>query len=142
MAEPFRVELEVRNYECDLQGIVNNAVYQHYLEHARHLFLRSRGLDFAELAGQGINLVVVRIELDYLHPLRSGDGFSVSVVLERVSRLRFGFRQEIHRLSDGRPVLRGWVIGTAINERGRPQLPPEVERLLEAAASEPVPPAP
>ena len=35
--------MEVRDYECDLQGIVNNAEYQHYLEHARHQFLRSVG---------------------------------------------------------------------------------------------------
>lgn len=46
----FEVELEVRDYECDLQGIVNHAVYLHYLEHARHLLLKANGLDFAELA--------------------------------------------------------------------------------------------
>ena len=25
----FSLEMEVRDYECDLQGIVNNANYQH-----------------------------------------------------------------------------------------------------------------
>ena len=37
MAEKYIYELEmkVRDYECDLQGIVNNANYQHYLEHTR-----------------------------------------------------------------------------------------------------------
>ena len=34
----FELEMEVRDYECDLQGIVNNANYQHYTEHTRHAF--------------------------------------------------------------------------------------------------------
>jgi acyl-CoA thioester hydrolase len=28
--EDFRLLFRVRDYECDLQGIVNNAHYQHY----------------------------------------------------------------------------------------------------------------
>ncbi|MFN3648515.1 MAG: acyl-CoA thioesterase [Armatimonadota bacterium] len=132
----YRLELEVRDYECDLQGIVNNAVYQNYLEHTRHLFLKSRGIDFAQLSRDGVNLVVARIELDYLYPLRSGDRFEVRVSVDRVSRLRFGFTQEIFRLPDGKPILRGRVIGTGINDRGRPSLPAEVERLLAESAGD------
>ncbi len=26
----YEVTLEVRDYECDMQGIVNNAIYQNY----------------------------------------------------------------------------------------------------------------
>jgi acyl-CoA thioester hydrolase len=126
----FTLEFEVRDYECDLQGIVNNAVYQHYLEHTRHVFIKQQGLDFAALTRQGINLVVVRIEIDYLFPLRSGDQFEVGLNLERVSRLRFGFEQDILRLPDHKPVLRAKVIATALNERGRPMLPQAIEDLL------------
>ena len=59
----FSLELAVRDYECDLQGVVNNAVYQNYLEHARHEYLKSIGIDFAALTLQGINLVVTRVEM-------------------------------------------------------------------------------
>jgi len=45
----FETRMRVRDYECDLQGIVNNAVYQNYLEHARHEFLHEVGIDFAQL---------------------------------------------------------------------------------------------
>lgn len=34
----FELEMQVRDYECDMEGIVNNAIYQHYLEHTRHEF--------------------------------------------------------------------------------------------------------
>ena len=39
---PYNLRFIVRDYECDLQGVVNNANYQHYLEHARHEFLISK----------------------------------------------------------------------------------------------------
>ena len=34
----YELKMAVRDYECDLQGIVNNANYQHYTEHTRHMF--------------------------------------------------------------------------------------------------------
>lgn len=123
----FIIDMAVRDYECDMQGIVNNANYQHYLEHARHEFLRSVGLDFALLTQQGIILVVKRIELDYLFPLRSGDSFTVSCQPIRISPLRFGFKQQIRRLTDQKPILDGFVTATSINSKGRPFLPPEIE---------------
>ena len=45
----YELAMKVRDYECDLQGIVNNANYQHYLEHTRHEFLSSVGVSFAAL---------------------------------------------------------------------------------------------
>lgn len=73
----FTLTLDVRDYECDLQGIVNNAIYQHYLEHARHQYLQSLGLSFARFHEQGHDLVLTRAEIDYKTPLRSGDRFTV-----------------------------------------------------------------
>ena len=50
----FAVEFKVRDYECDMQGIVNNGVYFNYLEHARHEFLLHKGIDFAGKSGDPV----------------------------------------------------------------------------------------
>ena len=129
MSEIFSCEMAVRDYECDMQGVVNNAVYQHYLEHARHEFLKFRGLDFARLTADGIIVVVVRAEIDYRISLRSGDVFDVTVVPEQLSPLRLAFRQQI-RHKDGRVMLDALITTTAVNERGRPWFPDELRALL------------
>jgi acyl-CoA thioester hydrolase len=130
MSEPFSIELEVRDHECDMQAHVNNSVYQNYLEHARHVFLRQQGIDFAAWAARDIALVVTHIEIDYRAPLKSGDRFRVSAAWRRSSRLRIEFEQRIERLSDGAESVRARVVGTAIDGRGRPCLPDELVQLL------------
>ncbi|OMH38269.1 thioesterase family protein [Motiliproteus sp. MSK22-1] len=126
----YSLTMDVRDYECDIQGIVNNGVYQNYLEHARHEYLKEIGLDFADLASRGINLVVIRAELDYKLPLTSGDRFEIGVNMVRESKARFAFYQDIVRSSDGKLVLKAKIMGTALNERGRPSIPQELEPLL------------
>jgi len=131
-----RLEFQVRDYECDMQGVVNNSVYQNYLEHARHEFLKTLGIDFAEMTRRGVNLVVVRVELDYKTPLLSSDRFWVGTRVERISPARFAFFQDIYRQPDEALILQAKVIGTALNEKGRPKIPPEIARLLSADGGE------
>jgi acyl-CoA thioester hydrolase len=129
-----RLEFQVRDYECDMQGVVNNAVYQNYLEHARHEYLKTLGIDFAELARQKINLVVIRVELDYRAPLVSSDRFWIGTRLMKISPLRFAFFQDVFRQADDRLMLRAKVIGTALNEKGRPKIPVPIAQALSSAA--------
>jgi acyl-CoA thioester hydrolase len=132
MTQPFRLEFQVRDYELDMQGIVNNGVYFNYLEHARHEYLQAKGVDFAALTRDGIHLVVIRSELDYKAPLKSGDRFVVEVTTERLGKVRFGFRQRVIRLEDDKVMLEGLITGTALNERGRPYISPAIESLFDA----------
>jgi len=126
----FQLDFKVRDYECDLQGVVNNSVYQNYLEHTRHEFLLDAGIDFAELTRQKINLVVTRAELDYKSSLTSGDEFWIGINMEQPSKIRFVFLQDIYRKSDERLILQARIIGTALNERGRPFLPDSIQTLI------------
>ena len=127
----FQLEFQVRDYECDMQGHVNHAVYLNYLEHCRHEFLKELGLDFAELIRRGISLVVIRAEIDYKYSLLSGDRFLVGVILEKVSPLRYRFVQDIYLLPEKKLVLRARVTGTGVSVKGRPQLPKEISAALD-----------
>lgn len=120
----FELELSVRDYECDLQGIVNNANYQHYLEHARHEYLLTKEIDFAKLHDEGTDLVVSRIEIDYKTPLVSRDKFVVKLNVRKEGRLRIVFDQDIYRLSDNKIVVQAKVIGVCLHN-GRPKDPTE-----------------
>ena len=112
--------MKVRDYECDIQGVVNNAVYQNYLEHSRHEFLLENSVDFVALANKGIHLVVVRAELDYKQSLKPGDGLYITVELEKESRVKYAFVQKIYRSIDDKLMLQARTLGVALNEKGRP----------------------
>lgn len=113
----FSLEMKVRDYECDLQGIVNNANYQHYLEHTRHEFLRSVGVSFAALHEQGVDPVVARINMAFKTPLRSGDEFVCKLYLKKEG-IKYVFYQDIFRKSDHKVCLKG-VVETVCVVNGR-----------------------
>ena len=132
MRYAHEIEFKVRDYECDIQGVVNNGVYQNYLEHARHEFLQSRGINFAEVTAAGINLVVTRAELDYKNSLVSNDHFVVRSLIRQVSRVRFEFKQDLFRIPDEKLMLAAIITGTSLNQRGRPFLPELLANLFNA----------
>lgn len=104
----YSLNFKVRDYECDLQGIVNNANYQHYTEHTRHEFLRSRGVSFAELHERGIDAVVARMQLNFKTPLRSGEEFVSKLALKKEG-IKYVFIQDIYRLPDNKPAFKSTV---------------------------------
>jgi acyl-CoA thioester hydrolase len=118
----YQLEFTVRDYECDIQGVVNNANYQHYLEHARHEFLISKGISFMQLHEEGIDLIVTRVEIDYKFPLKSRDRFIVRLNVRREGNARLVFNQDIYRISDEKHIVRAKVTGVA-TKKGRP-VPP------------------
>jgi len=101
--EPYCYELKmkVRDYECDIQGIVNNANYLHYFEHTRHEFLLSRGVSFSELHNRGIDAVVVRTEISFKSSLRPMEEF-LSKLYVKKEGVRYVFHQAIYRLPDNK----------------------------------------
>ncbi|MBN2647355.1 MAG: acyl-CoA thioesterase [Thiotrichales bacterium] len=112
--------MEARDHECDIQGVVNNAHYQHYFEHARHRFLKKHGIDFAVLAKEGINLMVQKIEIEYFVPLQAHQPFQIDVAVKPLTPLRFEFQQQLFRQSDHRLMSQARTLIVTTDRNFRP----------------------
>ena len=130
----YKLKMKVRDYECDLEGIVNNANYQHYMEHTRHEFLHEAGISFAEMLEQNIVSVVARITIDYKTPLRSRDEF-LSCLNVRLEGIRYVFCQDIYRVSDMKLAAKGKVDVVCLVD-GKLSRCPELEEKLKVHCPE------
>ena len=125
----YQHEMKVRDYECDAQGIVNNANYQHYYEVARHEFLIENGLNFYELHLEGLDAVVVSVYIRYKHSLRGNDKFICSIDNLEKDGIRYIFNQKIIRERDGK-VCSTAKIETACMLHGKVGKPDLFDKVL------------
>lgn len=109
--------LRVRDYEVDSQGIVNNAVYLHYLEHTRHEFCREAGTSFRRMQAAGIDPVLRSVNIEYLRPLGLGEEMISKLALRREGA-RFIFVQDIYSFPEMLPVIKAEVTVVCL-ENGR-----------------------
>lgn len=113
----FSLELQVRDYEIDSEGIVNNANYLHYLEHTRHEFCRHAGFPFEEMKKRNIIPVLNRVEVDYKIPLKSGDTMISSLWIE-MKGVRFIFHQDIYNKATGKQAVQA-IVSCVCIENGK-----------------------
>lgn len=111
----FLIEMKVRDYECDLQGVVNNSNYQHYMEHARHEFLESLGDNFSSMHDEGYDAMVAKVEIAYKQSLKSGDRFWVGINFYKEG-VRLIFDQDIIRVKDSVVVATGKIHSVVVKD--------------------------
>lgn len=126
----FSLDFKVRDYECDIQGVVNNSVYLNYMEHTRHEFLLTLGLNFMELHEQGLDAMVYKMEIDFKNSLRSGDEFYSTIHVSHRNKLKIFFHHNIYRKSDNKLCLHALVTTVTVKE-GRPVRSMEIAEALE-----------
>jgi acyl-CoA thioester hydrolase len=86
-------KIQVRFSDLDNYGHVNNAVYLSYLEVARTVMLRE---PFMEDMKRGVQYLLIRIELDYRHPVVLGDEVYVTCRVSDVGKVRLRISYEVH----------------------------------------------
>ena len=104
----FELEMKVRDYECDVQGVVNNAIYQHYFENARHEYLETKGASFSALHDQNIDIMVSRVDISYHHFLRGGDRFVVRLGMKRKG-IKLIVQHDLYKLPEEKLCAKGTV---------------------------------
>ena len=82
------IEIDVRYYETDGQGVVHHANYFQYFELARVEMLKAMGHDYADLERDGIFLVVHSIACKYHRPARFGDRVRIHTKVVRATMAR------------------------------------------------------
>lgn len=111
----FKTQFKVRDYECDLQGVVNNANYQHYMEHSRHEFLESLGENFGKMHEEGLDAFVSNVNISYKQSLRSGDEV-LSCLNVRREGVKMIFDQDLYRVRDMVLAAKGTVASVLVQD--------------------------
>lgn len=120
MEGKFKIEMEVRDSETDFQGIVNNANYMIYLEHARHQWFKELGINFTEWSKNNLQLMLTSATLEFKRSLVPGDKFYVTCDRgEFISHVQFNIEQEIYLINSDKLILKSNLIGTCLNEKAK-----------------------
>ena len=125
----FSHEMKTRDYECDIQGVVNNARYLHYLEVTRIEFIETLGTTFSKLHDAGIDLMVTKAIVDYKASLRGGEIFLSCLNIKRDGP-RFVYYQDIYRKSDMKLCVSAEIQSVSI-VNGRPSRGEEMNAYLK-----------
>jgi len=140
----YRHLMEVRDYELDQFGVVNNAVYASYTQHARHKAIQALGFNVDDFGRAGTPLALASLTLNFQGPLRSQDEFEVCAWVERVTGARIVVGQSIKLLRPGRsvendtrksgqPILTAEAVVVFLDSEYRPtRVPPGIKQRFEA----------
>lgn len=117
--------------DTDAAGVVYYGNYLRWLEMARSDWLDQWGVPLADYANQGVLFSVVRVEIDYLSPAVLGDDVEITVVPQRVRRVRFLLRQDVIRVSDRRTLATANVTLACLAPEGRAvPVPPRLAEVM------------
>jgi acyl-CoA thioester hydrolase len=115
--EPFEWRIRVYYEDTDAQGVVYYANYFRYMERARTEWLRSLGVDQAQLLNDERRMfVVTESNASFLAPARFNDEVVVTARLAALTRATFDIEQNIYLDSlDGKLLIRGGIKAAFLN---------------------------
>jgi 4-hydroxybenzoyl-CoA thioesterase len=113
----FATELPVRFGEVDHAGVVYYPRFFHIFHQAfEDWFAQALGVPYPDLVTkENIGFPSVRIESEFLRPLRYGDRARVVIEVEDVGRSSLTLRYTLERLPDGETSARATIKTVAID---------------------------
>jgi acyl-CoA thioester hydrolase len=118
--------LQVRTYECDSYGHVNNANYLNYLEYGRYEYLKDIGFDYPGIVKAGYGVYVARVEIDYRRSALPDDRLLIKTWPVKKGAVSGVFAQEIRRGEE--LMAEAKVTWAFVDSRGMPvKIPAEYD---------------
>jgi acyl-CoA thioester hydrolase len=119
---------QVRHYECDSYGHLNNIHYLHYMQEAAFDASAAVGYDFQRYKRMGQKWLIRTTEIEYLQPLSYGDTVEVKTWVDDVRRVRSTRSYEFYQAGSPGLVARAWSDWVFIDElTGQPaRIPAEL----------------
>lgn len=88
--------------DCDMMGVVNNAVYVHLMEDARVYALSRLGLEYKGMEEKGFAGPVLSLSVEYKSSARFGDEMEIAVTFERYTGARLFLSYKMTEKGTGR----------------------------------------
>jgi acyl-CoA thioester hydrolase len=126
--------VQPRYLEVDAQGVVFHMWYLAYFDEALPRFLASRGLDYPTMLDSGVDLAVVRTEVDWRAGLTWGDEAEVTVVPVRLGRTSLVLQFDVVRAGRVAVTARTTYVAIGTDGSGKRELPDRMRTALHDAA--------
>ncbi|KJR42691.1 4-hydroxybenzoyl-CoA thioesterase [Candidatus Magnetoovum chiemensis] len=125
------IDVKIYYEDTDAGGVVYYGKYLTYLEWARTVFLEARGINILELINQGINFVVVNVDITYHKPSKYGDIIRVYTKIEEKTFAAFTFIHKIVLKENEQLISSSKVKLACVNKSFKPiKLTTELQSLL------------
>lgn len=119
----YRCTLQVRGYEIDAFGHVNNANYLNYYEHARWVMLGEEKIDLESFKSWDRWPVIASVEVQYLKPIFMGDEITIESRILEYRRSSMQIEQKIFKGSSGISIAK--IRSVFVDGKGKPAALPE-----------------
>ena len=129
----FEYPVKAQPHHTDYGGIVWHGTYLTWMEEARVEYLRSIGIELADLIAMGCDLPVVELSLRYHLPIRLGVSAIVKTRLIDTKGVRINWDYEIQSYDRQEMFVTGKVVLVGVDrEKGKivRRLPPQVQDAL------------
>lgn len=132
-ADWFEYPVRAYPHQTDYAGIVWHGTYLTWLEEARIEWLRSIGVEFADLVAVGCNMPVVELSIRYHLPVRMGMDAIVKTRMSEMKGVRLNLDYQIQSLDSTVLYATAQVTLVTVDlDKGKimRQLPPTVKDAL------------
>jgi acyl-CoA thioester hydrolase len=131
MTQPFTTHIKVQQSEIDALGVVNNAIYQQYLEQAAVAHSEHLGFNLKRYEELGGMFVMRRIEIEYLRSALADDDLAITTWILEIRGACTIRRYEIRRQGEPDLILTAEALWVWVDrETMRPRALPD--SVLEA----------